>query len=486
MGVIKYLALFLGMLPEPCRVSYLPLLHDILHSTNPFNWRLRQYLAVQLPDLVALPPKNELFRTVFPLVMILLQDPVASVRRDSFRGVTCLINNLYDLVKTAPTGPDYDANLVYFSKQNLEEIARAINTLVTGEKYQLRQLWVELCHQLLRDLPRELFEHYFVHGILALTCDTVSNVRVAMAYFLVDWGSENLPPWETAEVAAASGHSDASVRSETPWHWLLRRPDVRECVTRLARDDNDVFLNLVRLQPLFPDVAFSSVSCRGYKSPPGGLVPIVVNPVESASETAAQNFCFDDDSRGDNNTTDAHSEDNSVSGYSSSGFNVGVVADIHVNSNRSSFSSNNDDDAHSRQQSTPHGMGLADMSAIDIDFVPRSRASSFPTLEFVHGNGGSSDSSLPAEIDEELDIIDGLIRSSPKHVAARAASPQDSDDTPLANNDCDALLAASGDCEVTANIDHPSSNDPDTSDCDQEAAIVGSPLDSASPENSTI
>eukprot|EP01034_Spumella_vulgaris_P026022 gene26022-32548_t len=54
MGIIKYLAPFLEMLPEPCRVSYLPLLHDILHSTNPFNWRLRQFLALQLPELIPL------------------------------------------------------------------------------------------------------------------------------------------------------------------------------------------------------------------------------------------------------------------------------------------------------------------------------------------------------------------------------------------------------------------------------------------------
>jgi hypothetical protein len=53
MGVMKHLSAFLSLLSQPCRLSYLPLLHDILHSTNPFNWRLRQSLAVQVSLLEA-------------------------------------------------------------------------------------------------------------------------------------------------------------------------------------------------------------------------------------------------------------------------------------------------------------------------------------------------------------------------------------------------------------------------------------------------
>ena len=91
MGIMRHLADFFSQLSMPCRVSYLPLLHDLLHSTNPFNWRLRQCLAVQLPDLLKLPPPDLVFNTLFPLVMTLLQDPVASVRKDSFRGVARML-----------------------------------------------------------------------------------------------------------------------------------------------------------------------------------------------------------------------------------------------------------------------------------------------------------------------------------------------------------------------------------------------------------
>jgi serine/threonine-protein phosphatase 4 regulatory subunit 1 len=51
MGVMKHLAEFLRMLSVPCRLSFLPMLQDILNTTNPFNWRLRQSLALQLPEL---------------------------------------------------------------------------------------------------------------------------------------------------------------------------------------------------------------------------------------------------------------------------------------------------------------------------------------------------------------------------------------------------------------------------------------------------
>lgn len=407
MGVIKHLAPFLETLPEPCRVSYLPLLHDILHSTNPFNWRLRQYLAVQLPALVLLPPKNELFRTVFPLVMILMQDPVASVRRDSFRGVTSLINNLYELSRMSPDGPE-EATLAHHSKQHLDEIARAINSLVAGEKYQLRQLWVEVCHQLLSDLPRELFEHYFVQGILTLTSDTVCNVRVALAYFLVGWGVDRLPPW-TVVAASDSEAAEESIGKESPWHWLLRRPDIRECVVRLSRDDRDVFLNVVKLQPLFPDVQFSSMSCRGHKAPPGGSVPVPIQPSVEATGIFAGLGLKESCPGNDGLYPDCLSDDGSTGGYSSSGYNAGMIADIHANSNRSSFSSAADEDQQFSRLGGLHGP--VDMSAIDIDLVPRGRAASFPAMEYIHD--GQDD--LPMEIDEELDIIDGIIRASPKN-----------------------------------------------------------------------
>lgn len=329
--------MFLGLLPEPCRVSYLPVLHDILHSTNPFNWRLRRALAIQLPALIDLPPKSEVYSMLFPLVMTLLQDPVADVRKDSFKGVARLVTVLYEqskaeiaLEKEKPVideerdikpvrealFDESDGNINDHSSKgkqathDLETVIRGLNMLIRGETYQIRQLWLELCRQLLIDLPRELFEKSFIDGILKLTCDHVSNVRVAVAIFLTGWEPDFSLPWDETKTlnnhselngniseesnelsldsislnAKASEEdiessndpksSDVDGKVSNPWKWLLQRTDIQECVKRLSKDDYDVFYNMVKLQALFPEIVFEKMSCRGLKLPPGGNEPI--------------------------------------------------------------------------------------------------------------------------------------------------------------------------------------------------------------------
>ena len=283
MGVIKYIAKFLGMLSGPCRVSFLPLLHDILHSTNPFNWRLRQSLAVQVPDLIDLPNRENLYTSLFPLIMTLLQDPVAGVRKDTYKGVSKLINVIY----SEATSLNSDTNSTIYQEQ-LEAIIKAVNTLAQSEIFQVRQVWVELCWRLLRELPQELFEMNFIEGILLLTSDPVCNVRVTVAMLLAGWAPEDAEPWAARQLSSSANFVEGgneslppsdedfkpSASRPSPWTYLFERHDIVQCVLRLQRDDRDVYLNIVKLQPLFPDVTFSAISCRGLKAAPGGAVPV--------------------------------------------------------------------------------------------------------------------------------------------------------------------------------------------------------------------
>jgi hypothetical protein len=292
MGVLKNLSSFLGLLSEPCRVSYFPLLHDILHTSNPFTWRLRQSLAVQLPALIDLPPKHEVYTTLFPLVMTLLQDPVASVRRDSFKGVAKLLLILKDQTKDGSVLNATGEDATHENLQDLEAVVATINMLIRGETYQLRQLWLELSVRLLRELPQEMFEKYFVDGILKLTLDPVPNVRVTVGLLLAGWAPEDLAPWENPTGNDGEGEQESSLLTGSgertqlprnrvsPWKWLMERTDIQECVRRLSEDDNDVYLSMVKLQPLFPDIQFKSISCRGMKGPPGGSTPISLSGVE--------------------------------------------------------------------------------------------------------------------------------------------------------------------------------------------------------------
>eukprot|EP01041_Mallomonas_annulata_P008877 gene8877-18379_t len=355
-GVLRYLADFLRLLSQPCRISYLPLFNEILHSTNPFNWRLRQTLASQLPDLMSLPPPHNVYSTLFPLAMTLLQDPVAHVRRETFRGVAKMLIVLQghavsdidaDTMDTEGGGGEggvVDMHAQTSQTQSLSSplslsvppvpsalpsapmqspvsnrtqqqqiqstistsrlrqgeeyvtaVARAINALTFGDTFQQRQLWVELCHRLLHDLPQDIFETHFVEGLVRLTSDPVLNVRVAVAVLLGGWAPENLPPWEVPDpnlnpvvvdgngngsgngidiTATAGVVSSSKITKASPWTYLMKRPDVRSCVERLSRDDRDVYNCVKKLQPLFPDIQFSSISCRGRKMAPGGAAPV--------------------------------------------------------------------------------------------------------------------------------------------------------------------------------------------------------------------
>jgi hypothetical protein len=272
MGIFKHLSEFLTLLSEPCRISYLPELHNILHNMNPFNWRLRETLAVQLISLLDLPPIDSVFVTLFPLVMTLFQDPVSSVRRGSYEGVAKMINMLSSLVadqeqlqKTRKYDAIEDSPVYQF-----ETVCRAVNSLALGETFQHRQLWAELSCILLKRVPRNLFEKYFVDGLLMLGSDNVINVRLAVVNSLIGWAPDYDAPWEE------------SPEEDHPWNWLLAREDMKSLVQRLAREDYDVYDQIIKLKPLFPDVQFERLSCRGMAEAPGGS-DILMNSVTGLS-----------------------------------------------------------------------------------------------------------------------------------------------------------------------------------------------------------
>lgn len=311
--ILKNLAVFLSLLPIPCQLSYLPILYDVLHSTNPFNWRLRQALAIQLSDLISLPPKKDVYDMMFPLVLTLLQDPVAEVRKVSYIGVALFVKIIYEQYNDhddvddnisvsknydIPTPQSTDTSSTFDGeegstedKQEFEEklllspaeqfqnVVQAINSLIVSDTFQLRQLWLELAIELLKSLPRQVFEEFFVEGILKLTIDSVTNVRVSVAVFLTSWG-DNM-----------SEHNLEDNSEKSAWFWLLQRRDIQECVRRLSKDDSDVYNHILKLKPLFPELQVEKISCRGMKSPPGGSTPIeligsnsIEQPIESISE----------------------------------------------------------------------------------------------------------------------------------------------------------------------------------------------------------
>ena len=280
-GVLKNLALFFSHLSEPTLLNYLPVLHDLVHTTNPFNWRLRELLALQLSDLVLLPPPHEIYSTLFALAMSLLQDPVAAVRRQSLKGVVTIVLQLCKLENEnrsaqCPMPIDDEQVLMVNVSECLETVALAINSLAIFETCQHRLLWLQLSHQLLREAPKEVFEKYFVEGLLKLTTDNVANVRIALSEVLSGWDLDQ-PPWDP--------------NSDSPWVWLLKRRDIRLCVLRLSKDIQDVYNNVKKLKPLFPDIEFSCMKKNGRGEPPGGMVPVELD--EDENQFLTQHFSWE-------------------------------------------------------------------------------------------------------------------------------------------------------------------------------------------------
>lgn len=70
------------------------------------------------------------------------------------------------------------------------------------------------------------------------------------------------------------------VLRESPWKWLMERADIKECVQRLSQDDNDVYLEVSKLQPLFPHLEFRAISCKGLKEAPGGSTPVHIRATD--------------------------------------------------------------------------------------------------------------------------------------------------------------------------------------------------------------
>jgi len=206
--------------------------------------------------------------------MTLLQDPVASVRRETFPGVSAFLNAVYEVAQNERN--DFTVEDSTMAKKNLAEITKAINQFITSEKCYLRQLWMELALQLLKDLPRVYFEQEFWPGVLQITLDPVLNVRLAAAMFFTGWYPEFSAPWEE-EVEYEDDGNNGHEKKKSPFEWLLLRIDAKKCVERLSKDDKDVYNHISMLKLVYPDIEFRHISCRGRKTAPGGITPIGVN-----------------------------------------------------------------------------------------------------------------------------------------------------------------------------------------------------------------
>ena len=168
-GVIRNLAAFLACLTPGCRESYLPILSEIQSGCSPMNWRFRNWLAMQMPEMSVLFSAAATFSVVVPLSLKLLKDPVFCVRRSTLSCVAPLLRRL---------------GLADRSWQE-DFAARLIATLSECNSCFSRQMYVLLCDILQHETGIvELYEKAFLPPLLALASDPVANVRIVLCQVL--------------------------------------------------------------------------------------------------------------------------------------------------------------------------------------------------------------------------------------------------------------------------------------------------------------
>ncbi|CAM9673604.1 unnamed protein product [Ectocarpus sp. 12 AP-2014] len=168
LGVIRHLADFFQEMTPQQREKHLNVLVEVLQTTSPFNWRLREVLAQQLPRLAPLLTPDSVFFAVVPVAFGLLNDPVAVVREKTFEVVAPLLQ-----LAGAHSGAR-QASMV----SRVRELAHA-------HTYQARQMYVYICHSMACSAnvnhERPLFIQEFVPSLAELATDSVVNVRIAMS-----------------------------------------------------------------------------------------------------------------------------------------------------------------------------------------------------------------------------------------------------------------------------------------------------------------
>jgi serine/threonine-protein phosphatase 4 regulatory subunit 1 len=167
-GLLKHLGDFLVLLDMDRRREYLPKLPDFLKMDNDRNWRFRLELTEQLEKLLPLYSPADVDEHVSPMVMVLIRDKVASVRRLATNVLSSIL-----LALNNSENPDLAQNLVKIIVE-----AQAMDS-----HWVHRQTYASLTYQVHATNalePPQLAES-LMPSLLELSEDRVANVRLAVA-----------------------------------------------------------------------------------------------------------------------------------------------------------------------------------------------------------------------------------------------------------------------------------------------------------------
>lgn len=156
-GVVANIAKFFSVLSPEVRKEKIG---DLLEIQREKKWRFRKLLAKQIDSLFSLYSSNEILEYILPLFISLRKDDVASVRKAVVKGIPGIIKTIQG------------------DQELLETFIKELNSMPSDPSYQTRQLYANICLQVLGKIDNDLFEKEFLPHVISLSNDNVPNVRI--------------------------------------------------------------------------------------------------------------------------------------------------------------------------------------------------------------------------------------------------------------------------------------------------------------------
>lgn len=198
-GVMTNLPKFLATLDEADREGCLRILMDV--QSEPNDWRIRELLASQIPDYVDLLKPLEIYDTLYPISLTLVQDQVGEVRQMASMNMASILNSIYS------------SEEMEIFEQIKEELD---NLLLDGGHFRQRQSYIYLCEKVI-ELNESLFLEHFSQGLDTLSQDKVINVRISTSLSIqtvFQEYSDQTNPNRSRSVSIMSKSSISSTPSE--------------------------------------------------------------------------------------------------------------------------------------------------------------------------------------------------------------------------------------------------------------------------------
>jgi serine/threonine-protein phosphatase 4 regulatory subunit 1 len=137
----------IGVVSIKKREPLLELLNDMLSTSSPMNWRMRNSVARQLNQIICYFKAHSIRNKIAPLVFKLLDDPVAEVREKTYSSVPTLLKHMFWVNIVKNEVPDIFADEMdaeEWSTKAIKEVLRVLQSLPTMEDFSHRQSFCQI------------------------------------------------------------------------------------------------------------------------------------------------------------------------------------------------------------------------------------------------------------------------------------------------------------------------------------------------------